>query len=123
MIAADTFGSGFQRLPLHRRQAVEGSLEQILAEFEIGHGVRCHAVEAARVVEYRGVANSPHIVQDLGNRAFDGLVGNVVEMQQRVERRQELGLAAGQASDGHCTALAKLSITGWSRSRFSFRLA
>ena len=96
---------------MHGRQTVEGRLEQVLSEFEVSHLAGIETVEATRVVEHRGVAQRPHIGQDFRDGALDGFVGAVVEMQQRVERGEELGLAGGKATD-HAIAPAKLSITG-----------
>ena len=126
VVAADTLGGVSQGLTLNRRQGIERGFQCLLRQFQLRHHRHVQPVEAARVVEYRGIAQRAHVGQHLGHGALDGVVGAVVETQQGIERRQEFGIAAREAANrrrGHCTAPAMRSTTGCSSVRFIFKLA
>jgi hypothetical protein len=66
-------------------------------QFQAGQRGCRQAVEPLGVFQHRGVATLFDVMQDGGNRLFDGGIGGVVELQQAGEARLKIRLRTIEA--------------------------
>ena len=75
VVVADAPRRAFERAALRRRDRAERRLQLGRADLERGDRIGFEAVEAPRVLEHRGVAAGPHVVEDRGDALLDRPVG------------------------------------------------
>ena len=122
MIIAYPLRCGFKRRALRRREPVQRPPQFAPGKLQFGHGTDVELIKATRVIEHRGVTLAADPLKNFGDRRFDGIVGRMIEMQQRVERGQKARITGRQAAN-HRMALSIALITGCSNSRFIFSAA
>ena len=113
---------GFKRGALRRGEPVQRPPQFVPGKLEFGHGSDVELIEAARVVEHRGIALAANPFKDLGDRRFDGIVSRMIEMQQLIERCEKIRIPGRQAAN-HLIAASIAAITGCSNSRFTLSAA
>ena len=122
VIIAYPLRCGFKRRALRRREPVQRPPQFAPGKLQFGHGTDVELIKATRVIEHRGVTLAADPLKNFGDRRFDGIVGRMIEMQQRVERGQKARITGRQAAN-HRMALSIALITGCSNSRFIFSAA
>jgi hypothetical protein len=122
VIRSHALGGCFERGALGGREPVQRMPQLAAGQFEFGHAAGIEMIEAARVLEHRGIARGAHALEDFADREFDGIVGRVIEVQQFIERGKKAGVSRPQTAN-HLIAPSIAAMTGCNSSRFIFSAA